>query len=341
MMNFLYETSSKMTLAEYKRRNSHSQERSPDMMLGEYMHRQRYGDFAPHVVSEESPLMIYEKYYKHTPLSLEQRLRVLECQKLFADDDEYCSDSLFQTEHIDDPVDDCPDYFPNSIDESTSQDHSPDLEVVSRPLDFQKLPNIGLELCASKVLLDYFASKYTEDLLVPDIVHEAVDTIKVTCTADFEPLSVCISHFANYNDPMPNDIVDALCPPMVNQGNLTTKVISADLEPDLGVTDFYELKPLNACLGHCAEFDDSFPFDNVNSLLPMISSEDIVSTEVISADLEPDLKSMSQIETNIYFMFVVHVSHLIILTKDYILLGTDLHIYWDVLVFAGSYLQLT
>ncbi|XP_026395820.1 uncharacterized protein LOC113290426 [Papaver somniferum] len=41
VMSYLYETSSKMTLAEYRRRNLHSQETSPDMTLGEYMHRQR------------------------------------------------------------------------------------------------------------------------------------------------------------------------------------------------------------------------------------------------------------------------------------------------------------
>lgn len=66
------------------------------MTLAEYKRKQWYGVSAPHEVSEESPLMIYEKYYKYTPLSLEKRLRILECQRLFNDDDDQsCSDTLF------------------------------------------------------------------------------------------------------------------------------------------------------------------------------------------------------------------------------------------------------
>ncbi|XP_026378303.1 cytosolic endo-beta-N-acetylglucosaminidase 1-like [Papaver somniferum] len=102
-----------------------------------------------------------------------------------------------------------------------------------------------------------------------------MDTGKLIHNKKLEPRIVCLAPFAKSCGPMPIDIVDALCPPMVNQG-------------------------------HCAEFDDSLPFDNVKSLLPLISKEDIVSTEVISAHLEPDLKSVSQIETNIHSMFVVH-----------------------------------
>lgn len=66
-----------MTLGEYMRRSSHYQETSSEMTLGKYMHGQRYGVFAPHMVNEESPKLIYEKYYKHTLPSREQRLRIL------------------------------------------------------------------------------------------------------------------------------------------------------------------------------------------------------------------------------------------------------------------------
>lgn len=71
------------------------------------------------------------------------------------------------------------------------------------------------------------------------------------------------------------------------------------------------------------------PFYVVNALIPMISREDNVSTERISADLEPDLERASRIKTNMDSMSVVHVSDLLISTTDCFLLGMDLHIFLE------------
>ncbi|XP_026416063.1 uncharacterized protein LOC113311439 [Papaver somniferum] len=132
------------------------------------------------------------------------------------------------------------------------------------------------------------------------------------------------------DDPMLIDIINALRSPMDNQGNSTTEVISADLEPDLGVADFDKLEPLDTSLNHCVDFDKSVPFCIVSTLLPMISSEENVSTGCISADLEPDIECASRIENKIHSMFVVHVSDLFISTKDCFLLEMDLHIFLEV-----------
>ena len=85
-MNPFEETPPAMTLREYMSRNSRYQETSSEMTLGEYMRGQRYMDTPTFI--EESPLTIYEKYYKHRPCSWEQSLWICEYQKLYCDDDD-------------------------------------------------------------------------------------------------------------------------------------------------------------------------------------------------------------------------------------------------------------
>ncbi|XP_026407857.1 uncharacterized protein LOC113303081 [Papaver somniferum] len=298
---------------------SASQETSSKMTLGEYMRWPRHNEvLAPHMISEESPLMIYEKYYKHIPLSLEQRLRVLACQELYADDD------LEELVYLEDIIVESNDLETIDIhNEVASSNLNCEIPIGHLAADDNESIIHDIVAPLSPCFVD---SSY--DFLIADVNAGAVGTGQVT--DDFEQISVCLAHFADSDDPMLIDIVNALCPAMVNHGNSTTEVISADLEPDLGVNDFDKLEPLDTGLSCCAEFDNSLAFHIVDTLLPMISSEDNVSTECISADLEPDLAYASRIETNIHYMFVVHESDLFISTNDFFLLGIDLHIFLEV-----------
>ncbi|XP_026422402.1 uncharacterized protein LOC113318453 isoform X1 [Papaver somniferum] len=126
---------------------------------------------------------------------------------------------------------------------------------------------------------------------------EPIDTGQSTWTTDFEPLSMCLTHFADFDDPMRIDIVNAFDSSMGNIGNLTTEVISTDLNPYLGVIAFNELEPLDLCLENFVECDALMPIVSVSTFLPPISSEGSLFTENISVDLEPDLVSALRMNT--------------------------------------------
>ncbi|XP_026443597.1 uncharacterized protein LOC113343689 [Papaver somniferum] len=55
------------------------------------------------------------------------------------------------------------------------------------------------------------------DFMNADVNVEHINIGQITCTDDFEPLSVCLAHFADSEDPMLIDIVNALRLPIVNQ----------------------------------------------------------------------------------------------------------------------------
>ena len=356
-MNSLYETSSKMTLGEYMHRSSHPQETSSNMTLGEYMYgsrhkevlaynRLRYGTWNPRNFSMGGYSDEYQPQHHENDDELHTR----------GDFRNYDTNIISEFVVSYPTHDHLTDYLPIQKDESCVRDdiHSDndDLEehiytedtiVESDDLETVDVHNeIPSNHSHNEIPISHLVADNDEatfhDIVAPlsscftnpssdfqnvDVIVEHIDIGQITSADDFEPLSVCLDHFANSDDPMIIDIVNALCPPMITQGNSTTEVISADLEPDLGVT--YE--SLDEGIDHCAEFDDSSPFYIVNTLLPMIFNEDNVSNECISADLEPDIERVSQMRTN---MFVFHESDILILTKDCFLLRMDLHVCFEV-----------
>ncbi|XP_026425697.1 uncharacterized protein LOC113321936 [Papaver somniferum] len=192
------------------------------MTLGEYMYWSRHKEvFAPQMVSEESPLKIYEKYYKHTPLSLEQRLRVLACLDLYADDD------------LEEPV-----YLDDIIVESN------DLETVDIH-DEVSSSNLNCEIPIGH-LATYDNESIIHDIVTPlspcfvdssyDFLIVHVNTGAICngqVTDDFEPILICLAHFEDSDDPMIIHNVHALCPMISSEVNVSNECISADLEPDL------------------------------------------------------------------------------------------------------------